>query len=47
MGRTSVEQNKTPESKEFNTNEKDGVVRNGSVSPESAMFTEGQVVESV
>ena len=43
MGRTSVEQNKTPESKEFNTNEKDGVVRNGSVSPESAVFTEVQV----
>ena len=43
MGRTSVGQNKTPESKEFNTNEKDGVVRNGSVSPESAVFTEGQV----
>ena len=43
MGRTSVGQNKTPESKKFNTNEKDGVVRNGSVSPESAVFTEGEV----
>ena len=47
MGRTSVEQKKTPESKEFNTNEKDGVVRNGSVSPESAVFTKVRLVELV
>ena len=43
IGRTSVGEKKTPEPKEFNTVEKDGVMRNESVSPESAVFTEGQV----
>ena len=43
MGRKSIEERKTPESKEFNTVEQDGVMRNESVSPESAVFTEGQV----
>ena len=43
MGRTSVGEKKTPEPKEFNTFEKDGVMKNETVSPESAVFTEGQV----
>ena len=43
MGCKSFEGRKTPKSKEFNTVEQDGVMRNESVSPESAVFTEGQV----